>query len=1192
MVVHTSLFPAWRIGDERPPLGRDVGFLLLLAGIACLAIGLSARASAQDIITLPLDENGEPILPPGAVLETAYVIDGFAGTGERGFSGDGGPASLAALNGPAGVAVDQEGNVYLADSNNGRVRRIDIQGRVSTIAGNGATDPDGPYGDHGPALDARLLAPTGLAIDAAGNLYVTDPPANRVRRIDTSGIITTIAGTGEEGSGGDGGPAIDAQLNQPLLVAVGGRGSVFVSEYGGKRIRKIDPDGTITTLAGNAMKGYSGDGGPATQARLDFVAGIAVAPDGSVYFTDLNGARVRRIDPAGTITSVVGTGEHGWSGDGGPASEAEISTPSGIAFDAHGNLFLTEYWSGRIRRVDPAGIIATIAGIGEQRSAGDQGLASIAALDRPLALAADSSGSLFVTEAFGHRVRVLRPTAQQAQLSLVLGSSGDRVLLTVGEGGVVRLGGQPLANGFRVAARNGKVYTIWQTFPGSIVTVYVPERQSVVLGDGSSVSLWNDQDGVWRIGRQPVHSGYRHGEAGKDYVLEWTGERWRVAQYTIRTVAGSVDVADGIPAIDTTLFYPHSVAVDSAGNVYLTDSFNHRVRKVDAAGVISTLAGTGERGLSGDGGPGSEAELDSPKGIAVSSAGDVFFVDSGNDRVRRIDPSGVITTVPIQFRLSRPHGLAVDAAGNTYVSDESFRAHVVWRVDPNGAGTVLAGVPGQRGGYSDGASGGEARLYSPRGLAVDAAGNTYVADAFNHRVRRIDASGNVTTIAGNGERGFSGDGGPAVEASLYYPSGVAADSTGNVYVSDSSSGRVRRIDAAGNIETIAGAGDGGPAEEAQLSSPLGIAVAPSGEVLISETGGHRIRKVDAEGSITTLAGTGVPFEKRNGGPAWLAQFGYPYDVSADSAGNAYVADWHQIRKIGPYGIISVVAGTGEPGFSGDGGPATEARLRSPRALALDALGNLYVGGLDNRIRRIDPAGTITTIAGTGERGSAGDGGPATRAQLDQPTAIAVDSVGNVYFAEYSQHRVRRIDRSGVITAFAGTGVPDRTHEFGYVLSTGESSSDYSPQPGGIAPAGRTRLTSPFGVAVDGDDNVYVADRGNRSINEARVGRILASSPDREIMPLPFREVPRFSVDLAVDAAGSVFLTYSGAVMKYMPDGLVSIIAGRGVGRFRGRGEPAAGVTLGRSLRLGLDPTGNVWVADSSSRRVHVLEPVP
>ena len=294
----------------------------------------------------------------------------------------------------------------MADRNNNRIRRIDTSGTVSTIAGSGR---QGTSGDGGPATDAQLFNPSAIALDADGNIYVSCSGGHRVRRIDALGTISTFAGTGVPGSSGDGGPAVEAQLDRPNAIAVDGEGNVYVAEYGSHRVRKIDTAGIINAFAGTGVRGHGGDGGPATDARLDFVRDLAVDAAGNVYLTDMNQARLRRVNSEGTIDTVVGTGTRGWSGDGGPATRARIATPAGIVVDPGGSLFLTEFWAGRIRKVNRDGIITTIAGTGRQESTGDMGLAVEASLDRPSGITIDAAGNLYVTEAYGNRVRKLWP---------------------------------------------------------------------------------------------------------------------------------------------------------------------------------------------------------------------------------------------------------------------------------------------------------------------------------------------------------------------------------------------------------------------------------------------------------------------------------------------------------------------------------------------------------------------------------------------------------------------------------------------------------------------------------------------------------------------------------------------------------------------------------------------------------------
>ena len=324
----------------------------------------------------------------------------------------------------------------------------------------------------------------------------------------------------------------------------------------------------------------------------------------------------------------------------------------------------------------------------------------------------------------------------------------------------------------------------------------------------------------------------------------------------------------------------------------------------------------------------------------------------------------------------------------------------------------------------------EARLHTPEGVAVDAAGNLYIADTHNSRIRKVEPSGIISTIAGTGMHGFAGDGGPAAQARLSLPRGVAVDADGSLYIADYQNHRIRRVDPSGIISTVAGTGergfggDGGPAAQARLNFPRGVAVDTAGNLYIADYENHRIRRVDPSGAITTLAGTGERGFAGDGGPAAQARLGYTEGITVDADGNLYIADTgnSRIRRVNRSGAISTLAGTGERGFRGDGGPAVEAKLDFPAGVVVDAGGNLYIADASNRrIRKVDPSGAISTVAGTGEQGFAGDGGPAVEAKLNSPYAVAVDGAGNLYIADTYNYRIRRVDPSGTITTIAGRG---------------------------------------------------------------------------------------------------------------------------------------------------------------------------
>ncbi|MCX6631220.1 MAG: NHL repeat-containing protein [Candidatus Solibacter sp.] len=348
----------------------------------------------------------------------------------------------------------------------------------------------------------------------------------------------------------------------------------------------------------------------------------------------------------------------------------------------------------------------------------------------------------------------------------------------------------------------------------------------------------------------------------------------------------------------------------------------------------------------------------------------------------------------------------------------SLQSNQVARMDPAGSLTLVAGIGGQRGFSGDNGPATGAQLALPWGLAVDSAGSLYIVDVGNSRIRKV-SNGVITTVAGNGGLSYSGDNGPATSAQIGAPLGVAVDSAGTLYISDPGNGRVRKV-SNGVITRVAGTGANGfngdniPATSAWLSSPQGIAVDSGGNLYIAEYGGTRIRKV-SNGAITTVAGNGSHGSGGDNGPATSAQLDFPEGVAVDSVGNLYISDLNnRVRKVSN-GVITTIAGNGTFGFSGDNGPATGVQLAWPTAVAVDSAGNLYFAdSQNNRIRKVSN-GLITTVAG----GDVGDNGPAANGVLAAPMDVAVDSAGNLYIS--SDNRVRKVS-NGVITTVAGNGL--------------------------------------------------------------------------------------------------------------------------------------------------------------------------
>ena len=403
---------------------------------------------------------------------SAQTITTVAGNGSAGYSGDGGPATSAQLNAPFGVAVDGSGNIYIAEWSNHRVRKVSASGVITTIAGVGIA---GFGGDGGPATDAALNSPEGVAVDSAGNVYIADSFNNRIRKIDTSGRITTVAGNGDSGYTGDG-AATQVGLNDPSGVAVDNSGNIYIADNSNHRIRKVS-GGTITTIAGNGIGGFSGDGGPATSAQLYNPTHLALDRAGNLYIADYSNNRVRKISTSGTITTVAGTAtpnnQGGYSGDAGPATSAQFNKPAGVVVDAAGNLYIADANNDRVRKVSTSGIVTTLAGGGTN---GDGCNQVTAAVGFPIDVALNPSGDhLYIVDYKDNRVRLIaaaQPPAV-ASISSISPSSG-----VSGRNYSVTLSG----NNFVVSGGNGCVdgkTTVDITGAGVTVTVDSVSNNSI-----------------------------------------------------------------------------------------------------------------------------------------------------------------------------------------------------------------------------------------------------------------------------------------------------------------------------------------------------------------------------------------------------------------------------------------------------------------------------------------------------------------------------------------------------------------------------------------------------------------------------------------------------------------------------------------------------------------------------------------
>jgi len=928
---------------------------------------------------------------------------------------------------PYAVAVDARRLLLIADWAGNRVRRLDGDGRtLVTIAGTGAW---GLSGDDGPATLARLGSVSGLTADQGGRAYFLDWDHHVVRRINIDGTVTTVAGSGEAGFGGDGELATLAKLSSPRGLSVDQAGRLYIADNGNHRIRMVDLDGRIVTVAGDGTAGFSGDGAPATLARMSGPTHAVPDQMGGILIADPENQRIRRVGPDGIITTVAGTGAAGFSGDNGPATLAQLNYPFALAVDDDGAILIADYDNRRVRRVDANGIISTVAGTGEAGIAADGSVATAAPLSGPCSVAFASGGGFFIADATNHRVMRVDP---QGHISTIAGT--------------------------------GQTY-----FP-------VDGRRATSVPLAMPWGIAEAQDGALVVSDMRNSLIYRIDPGGAVQVLAGDGNGGYLGDYGPATLAQMNE--------------PRGLALDSAGAIYVADTNNHAVRRIDPDGTITTLAGTGVSGFTADGTQADRAQLSWPIGIAVDAEDRVYIAEYGNDRVRRVDADGRIRTLAgngvtgysgdgaaaVAATLNGPVGVAVDAEGRVLIVDEYN--HVIRRVSADGIITTVAGT-GAQGFFGDGGRATQAELSYPTGIFVEAGGSFLIADSGNLRIRRVDGSGSVSTILGDEYLGPWGDNGPASLASLGYPRSVMVDVQGRLLTTDDT--LVRRVELDGIIATVAGLlcppGDG-PLEYTTLWNPRSLLRV--GGVTLAAGGFGRVVRIGPANVDVVVGSVGyVPLDDRvlaARTPQLSSPLALAYDQDARilyisqqpvvalmqpalRAVRVDVDDNGEIDDAPSWTMVDVPLPP-EAGLIAPGGIAFDARtrtllvadegahcvkrldlnagtavtvvglctfpgalagyLQSPSHVAVGPSGAVYVSDAgNNRVLRVDGDGAVSVVIGDGSASNAGEGYPAAEFPVDRPGQLTLDSLGNLYVA--ARTAVRLIARAEASTDADGRG---------------------------------------------------------------------------------------------------------------------------------------------------------------------------
>ena len=944
--------------------------------------GLASAATFKQIVALGQDIDGNLLVADllnrnfRRISLTTGVISTLAGNTVNGNAGDTGQAAFATFGQPGGIACDSKGNIFVSDTQYHRVRRIGADGKIYHFAGSnfGAS---GATGDNGLASAAKLYGPTALAVDAQDNLYIADSSNHRIRLVNGStGVISTFAGTGGIGFSGDSGTASAATFNSPGGIAFDPAGNLFIADRNNHRIRRIDgASRIITTVAGTGNAAFSGDNGFAISAELNLPVDLTVDSAGNLILLDQNNHRVRIVSPAGIISTIAGDGTQGFGGDGALATLAKLSLPRAILALRDGSIYVGDSGNIRIRRIAPNSPLPSNRAPVITSAIGNQTLSMGQTLELSLT-ASDADGdnvtfsllngpglATIINANPGQRTATLRLAPTEA------GSfTGIQIRASDGKGGVAT----SVAFGITVnesAPLNRPPTVNVVTLPATLEAVAPAGAPIGLSGSGSDPDgdtltfAWLD-NGIQIAGQATANLNLAIGS--HSLVLRVTDSKGAATSSTPQIVLvrdSTPPVINGIPAnisvagtstSGATVNYVMPTALDlvdgvlavtadrASGSLFPIGATIVRFSAADSRGnsasasftvtvtppgggagdyTITTFAGTGASGFSGNGGLASAATFKQIVALGQDIDGNLLVADLLNRNFRRISlTTGVISTL----------------AGNT--------------VNGNAGDTGQAAF---------------ATFGQPGGIACDSKGNIFVSDTQYHRVRRIGADGKIYHFAGSnfGASGATGDNGLASAAKLYGPTALAVDAQDNLYIADSSNHRIRLVNGStGVISTFAGtggigfSGDSGTASAATFNSPGGIAFDPAGNLFIADRNNHRIRRIDgASRIITTVAGTGNAAFSGDNGFAISAELNLPVDLTVDSAGNLILLDQNnnRVRIVSPAGIISTIAGDGTQGFGGDGALATPAKLNLPRAILALRDRSIYIGDSGNiRIRRL------------------------------------------------------------------------------------------------------------------------------------------------------------------------------------------------------------------------------------------------